>query len=121
MAAAENQATGERELTLCLNQFFSLPVDSDDRRDQEDLLFQQLETRFRQIASRLLRQERSGHLEQTTAIANLGFMKAIRDEQRSFESRDRFFNYVACVMRHQLTDMARKESANKRPPPNKRQ
>lgn len=60
-----------------------------------------------------MRDERRGHILQTTALVNEAFIKLLR-ENASFEDRNHFYRFVANRMRKVLIDDARKQSAAKR-------
>lgn len=63
---------------------------------------------LRKIAHNYMRNERPGHLLQTTALVNEALMKMI-GENISWENRKQFYALVARRMRQVLVDYARKE------------
>jgi RNA polymerase sigma factor (TIGR02999 family) len=63
---------------------------------------------LRKIAHNYMRNERPGHLLQTTALVNEALMKMI-GENISWENRRQFYALVARRMRQVLVDYARKE------------
>ena len=62
---------------------------------------------LRKIAHNYMRNERSGHILQTTALVNEALIKLIR-ENISWENRKQFYALVAKRMRQVLVDYARK-------------
>jgi RNA polymerase sigma-70 factor, ECF subfamily len=63
---------------------------------------------LRKIAHNYMRNERPGHILQTTALINEALMKLI-GENISWENRKQFYALVARRMRQVLVDYARKE------------
>ena len=63
---------------------------------------------LRKIAHSYMRNERPGHILQTTALVNEALMKLI-GENISWENRKQFYALVARRMRQVLVDYARKE------------
>lgn len=74
------------------------------------LVYQEL----RQIAHRYMRQERPGHLWQTTALVNEAWLKLAESPQRTYQDRLHFLAVAARVMRHLLVDFARQQNVQKR-------
>jgi len=62
---------------------------------------------LRKIAHNYMRNERSGHILQTTALVNEALIKLIR-ENISWENRKQFYALVAKRMRQVLVDYARR-------------
>jgi len=62
---------------------------------------------LRKIAHHYMRNERSGHILQTTALVNEALIKLIR-ENISWENRKQFYALVAKRMRQVLVDYARR-------------
>ena len=62
---------------------------------------------LRKIAHNYMRNERSGHILQTTALVNEALIKLIR-ENISWENRKQFYTLVAKRMRQVLVDYARR-------------
>jgi RNA polymerase sigma factor (TIGR02999 family) len=62
---------------------------------------------LRKIAHHYMRNERSGHILQTTALVNEALIKLIR-ENISWENRQQFYALVAKRMRQVLVDYARR-------------
>ncbi len=66
------------------------------------------------LAASYMRQERSDHTLQATALVNEAFLKILGDDATAFESRSHFFGVAAAVMRHVLVDYAKSRAATKR-------
>ena len=69
---------------------------------------------LRRLASRYLRNERTGHTLQTTALVHEAYLKLVDQKNMSWETRVQFFAAAAQVMRHILVDYARNRRAVKR-------
>ena len=69
---------------------------------------------LRRIAHRYVRRERNGHTLQTTALVNEAYMRLAGERKIEWENRAHFFAVTARVMRHILTDYARRRSYAKR-------
>jgi RNA polymerase sigma-70 factor (ECF subfamily) len=69
---------------------------------------------LRRQAHRYLRRERAGHTLQTTALVHEVYLKLVRQESISFESRSHFFAIAARLMRQILIDYARTKYRAKR-------
>src|SRR5919106_874778 len=69
---------------------------------------------LRRLASRYLRNERTGHTLQTTALVHEAYLKLVDQKNMSWENRVQFFAAAAQVMRHILVDYARNRRAFKR-------
>ena len=67
-----------------------------------------------QIADAYLRRERSGHTLQPTALVNEAWLRLVKQDQASFETRKQFFGLAAQIMRRVLVDHARGLNAEKR-------
>jgi RNA polymerase sigma-70 factor, ECF subfamily len=67
-----------------------------------------------QIANGYLRRERSGHTLQPTALVNEAWLRLVKQEQASFDTRKQFFALAAQIMRRVLVDHARSLNAEKR-------
>jgi RNA polymerase sigma factor (TIGR02999 family) len=65
---------------------------------------------LRRVAHRYMRHERSGHTLQTTALVNEAYLRLAGENRIDWESRNHFFAVMARVMRHVLTDHARRRS-----------
>jgi RNA polymerase sigma-70 factor (ECF subfamily) len=69
---------------------------------------------LRRIADRRLRNERSAHTLQPTALVHEAFLRMVDQQQPDFQSRAQFFAIAARVMRQILVDHARRAGAAKR-------
>jgi RNA polymerase sigma factor (TIGR02999 family) len=69
---------------------------------------------LRSLAKKYLRDERSGHTLQPTALVNEVYMRLVDQQAASFQSRAQFFGLAARLMRNILVDHARKRRAAKR-------
>lgn len=69
---------------------------------------------LRRIAHRYMRQERDGHTLQTTALVNEAYVRLVGQQQIEWQNRSHFFAVTAQVMRHVLTDHARRRLYDKR-------
>ena len=69
---------------------------------------------LRRLASRYLRNERTGHTLQTTALVHEAYLKLVDQKNTSWENRVQFFAAAAQMMRHILVDYARNRRAFKR-------
>src|SRR6266849_2507739 len=69
---------------------------------------------LRRIASNYMRDERPGHLLQTTALVHEAYMRLIDQQHVNYRSRTQFFAIAAQVMRHILVDYARGRDRAKR-------
>ena len=69
---------------------------------------------LRRIAHRYVRRERNGHTLETTALVNEAYMCLAGERKIEWENRAHFFAVTARVMRHILTDYARRRSYAKR-------
>jgi RNA polymerase sigma factor (TIGR02999 family) len=69
---------------------------------------------LRRIAHRYMLHERQGHTLQTTALVNEAYLRLAGEQKIDWQSRTHFFAVMARVMRHVLTDHARRRSYAKR-------
>src|SRR3954470_5298751 len=69
---------------------------------------------LRRLAQYYLRQERSDHTLQATALVHEAYLKLIDAKNVEWQNRAHFFAVAAQVMRHILVDMARQRRAQKR-------
>ena len=79
-----------------------------------DLLFEAVYFELRRVARNYLRDERSDHTLQTTALVHEAYLRLVGGQQITWETRAQFFSIAAQVMRHVLVDHARRHSADKR-------
>jgi len=63
---------------------------------------------LRRIAHRYVRRERNGNTLQTTALVNEAYLRLAGQEKPVWQNRAHFFAVTAQVMRHILTDHARR-------------
>ncbi len=69
---------------------------------------------LRRIAKRYMRQEKSGHTLQTTALINEAFIKLVDQTRVHWQNRTQFFAVAAQCMRRILIDYARTRRRAKR-------
>jgi RNA polymerase sigma factor (TIGR02999 family) len=69
---------------------------------------------LKKIAHAYMRQERPGHILQTTALMDEALIKLMDTEKISWNDRKHFYSLAAKRMRQVLIDYARKEMAGKR-------
>jgi RNA polymerase sigma-70 factor, ECF subfamily len=84
------------------------------RRGAFDELFTLLYEELRRLAARQLRRERPNHTLRATALVNEAYLKLLRQERVTCESRTHFFGVAARAMRCLLVDHARARGAAKR-------
>lgn len=78
-----------------------------------DAVFGHLHAELRELASRLLRDERTEHTLQPTALVHEAFLRLLGAD-RAAESRQHLVRLAARAMRHVLVDHARARHAAKR-------
>ena len=61
-----------------------------------------------------MRQEKAGHILQTSALIDEAYLRLLNQPQLSFENRAHFYGIAARLMRRILVDDARKRKAAKR-------
>jgi RNA polymerase sigma factor (TIGR02999 family) len=69
---------------------------------------------LRRLAARYLRQERSGHTLQSTALVHEAYMKLVGQNNVRWQNRAHFFGIAAQMIRRILVDYARARKADKR-------
>jgi RNA polymerase sigma factor (TIGR02999 family) len=69
---------------------------------------------LRRLASRYLRQERSGHTLQSTALVHEAYLKLVGQTRVRWQNRAHFFGIAAQMIRRILVDYARARHAAKR-------
>ena len=79
-----------------------------------DDLFRRVYRELRQLAGSYMRNERSDHTLQPTALVHEAYLRLIDQRNLPGESRAHFFGVAANVMRRILIDHARAHRANKR-------
>jgi len=80
---------------------------SDGDKQAMDRLIPLVDGELKKIARSYMRDERAGHILQTTALVNEALIKLIR-ENISWDNRKHFYAFVAKRMRQVLVDYARK-------------
>ena len=73
-----------------------------------------VQAELRRIADSYLRRQNAEHILQPTALVNEAWLRLVKQEHPSFESRKRFFALAAQAMRQILIDYARTARADKR-------
>src|SRR6266446_1875264 len=66
------------------------------------------------LAHQHMRQEKAGHILQTSALINEAYLRLLDQPQLRFENRAHFYGIAARLMRRILVDDARKRNAAKR-------
>jgi RNA polymerase sigma factor (TIGR02999 family) len=84
------------------------------QRDAFDLLLARVYPDLRQIAHARLRDQRSGHTLNTTALVHEAYLKLVPYQDVDWKGRAHFFGAVATTMRRILVDHARARNARKR-------
>ena len=69
-----------------------------------------VEAELRQLARGYLRRERLGHVLQTTALVNEGFVRLLNWQDVRWQNRAHFLAMAARLMRHILVDMSRRRA-----------
>jgi len=69
---------------------------------------------LRRVAARQLRQERTNHTLQPTALVHEAYLRLVDQRQVDWQNRAHFFGVAAQVMRRILVDHARRHNASKR-------
>lgn len=77
-------------------------------------LFEEVYAELRQRARGQRKQWKGEPGLRTTALAHEAYLKLVRQEEQSWESRSHFFAVASRAMRHILVDRARKKRAQKR-------
>lgn len=77
-------------------------------------LMRRVAGRLRKLAASFLRQERPDHTLQTTALINEAYLRLVRQENVTWESRRQFFALTGRMMRRILVDHARGQAYLKR-------
>ena len=72
-----------------------------------------VDTEMRRLARHYLRQERQGHILQTTALVNEAWVRLINWPDVSWQNRAHFIGLAAQLMRRVLVDEARRRQALK--------
>jgi RNA polymerase sigma-70 factor, ECF subfamily len=69
---------------------------------------------LRKLAQGYLRQERTGHTLQATALVHEAYIRLVDWEKVTWQNKAHFFSVAASVMRNILVDHARSKNAQKR-------
>ena len=69
---------------------------------------------LRSLAHHYLRQERSNHTLQSTALVHEAYVRLVGQQPPALQNRSHFFGIAARLMRRILVDEARKRDSNKR-------
>lgn len=96
------------EVTILLNR-----INQGDGKAPEELL-PLVYGELRKLAHSYLKNERSDHTLQATALVHEAFIRIVDWETVSWENRAQFFAVVAKVMRNVLVDYARARNSQKR-------
>ena len=79
-----------------------------------DVLTSLVYDELRRIAHRCVQRERDGHTLETTALVNEAYLRLAGEHRIEWQNRAHFFAVMAQVMRHVLTDHARRRHYAKR-------
>src|SRR5581483_1291860 len=79
-----------------------------------DTLIPLVYTELQRLARGYLRNERSGHTLQPTALVHEAYARLLRQDQPDYQNRAHFLGVAAQVMRQILIDHARTKNAEKR-------
>ncbi|MBI1984428.1 MAG: RNA polymerase subunit sigma-70, partial [Acidobacteria bacterium] len=82
--------------------------------DAQEKLYPLVYHELRRLAHRYMRQERSGHTLQTTALVHEAWLKLVAAPGVNWHNRTQFFALSAQLMRRILVDYARRHRAGKR-------
>lgn len=96
------------DVTLMLKQL------SMGKQDMLEKLVPVLYDELRRLAAYYLRQERSNHTLQATALVHEAYLRLVDQREVEWKNRNHFFGVAAQLMRRILLDYARKHEAVKR-------
>ncbi len=82
--------------------------------DALDRLMRLVYQELRRIARKQMRDERSGHTLQPTALVHEAFLRLVDQNRADWRNRAQFFGVAAQLMRRLLVDHARRRRAAKR-------
>jgi RNA polymerase sigma factor (TIGR02999 family) len=102
------QTSQKGDVTLLLQQL------SAGNREAVDKLIPVLYDELRRLAAYYLRQERSNHTLQATALVHEAYLRLVDQGEVHWQNRSHFFGVASQVMRRILLDYARKHGAVKR-------
>jgi RNA polymerase sigma factor (TIGR02999 family) len=83
-------------------------------REALDALMPLVYTELRRVANHYLRNERSGHTLQSTALVHEAYVRLVNQDFPEWQNRAHFFAVAAQLMRQILVDYARSHGAAKR-------
>jgi RNA polymerase sigma factor (TIGR02999 family) len=101
-------STTRRDVTTLLQ------LVGDGDRPARDALFRVVEAQLRKRAKARMRQERPGHILQTTVLIDDAFVKLVGARAMTWQNRSQFYRCAAQVMREILVDEARRRAVEKR-------
>jgi RNA polymerase sigma factor (TIGR02999 family) len=84
------------------------------RSDAQNQLMPLVYQELRRIARNQMRDERSGHTLQPTALVHEAFLRLVDQNRTDWRNRGQFFGVAAQLMRRLLVDHARRRRAAKR-------
>lgn len=87
---------------------------SSGNRDAADELFPLVYDELRRLAQSYLRQERSGHTLQPTALVHEAYLRLVDQTRVNWQNRSHFYGIAAQMMRRILIDHARAHATDKR-------
>ena len=82
--------------------------------NSDQALFEQVYLELRRLASSYLRNERTEHTLQTSALVNEAYLRLVDVKKVSWQNRAHFFGVSAQLMRRILVDLARSRHSLKR-------
>ena len=83
-------------------------------RSAFDRLIPIVHSELHRLARRYMRDERAGHMLQTTALVNEAYLRLIDARRTGWQNRAHFFGIAARLMRRILVDFARERNYQKR-------
>jgi RNA polymerase sigma-70 factor, ECF subfamily len=83
-------------------------------RSAESELIPLVYDELRRIAARYMQQERPDHTLQATAVVHEAYLKLVKQQNVSWQSKAHFLAVAASLMRRVLLDYARSRSRGKR-------
>lgn len=87
---------------------------ADGDKDAGNELAPHIYKELHELAAYCLRREKPGHTWQTTDLVNEAYVKLVGGTDIRFCGRSHFFGVASKIMRHILTDYARRKKAEKR-------
>lgn len=103
-----DEKQNSQRITVLLNKW------KEGNRDSYDELFRFVYDELRRRASRYLKNERTGHTLQTTALVNEVYVKLLDKDEIEWTDRNHFFAIASQAMRRILVDYARTRKRKKR-------